>query len=271
MRNPADISLTARYTAAAWEAMGLPFSERFADWRGRLLFRSSMAAGSLLPGGVGRALFDGALRPRHLFLDEYIRSHAVEQVVEVAAGYSRRGCTFAGQALRYVEVDRPAVMDEKRRRCSDLSPARRPLFLGIDATRADFVERVLAACDPGLRTVVITEGLSPYFDRASYVQLLGRLADIARPLSAPLLADVYLRGTSGRLLAWWMKVGSTAIAVVADRPHLYLRNDKDIGKVFDEGGFHVKAVYRPAAEARYTGRRRVRHSGWMRIVEAEPR
>lgn len=270
MKTPADISLTARYTAAAWDALGLPHGERFSDRRGRFLFRLSMLLGRLLPGQVGSTLVESALMPRHLFLDHWIRTHGVEQVVEVASGFSRRGVTLAGEGVRYVEVDRPAIIQQKAALCRDLPPEALPLFLGLDATQPDFVPRVLQACDPARRTVLITEGLSPYFDREGYLSLLRPLHEVATALDATLLTDVYLGPQGHRLVAAWVALGSRAIALVADRIYLYLHSEGDIHGLFAEAGWTVVSVHNPASDPAFTGGKRPPFTDLMRVVEARP-
>ena len=270
MKTPADISLTARYTAAAWEALGLPHAERFSDRRGRFLFHASMALERLLPGAGGGALLESALMPRHLFLDQWIRDHDIQQVVEIASGFSRRGVTFAGEGVRYVEVDRPNVMNRKVRRCADLPAEQRPVFLGLDATQSDFVEQVLSVCDPALRTVVMTEGLSPYFDQEGYLGVLRQLWRVAAPLDAVFLTDVYLRPHGHFLLDRWIQFGSRAIALVADRIYLYLDSDDDIRALFQRGGWKVLSTHQPATDPAFTRGKHPRLSDLMRIVEARP-
>lgn len=267
MRTPKDISLTARYTAAVWDQIGLPYASRFADVRGRAMVAASVAAGRVLPRNIGTFLIDGALVPRHLFMDDFVKHGGFEQVVEVAAGYSPRGMLFANLGLRYIEVDRPNVMREKEQLCSG-GDAKKPVFLGIDATAPDFVERVVSASTPNLKTLIITEGLSPYFARRDYVAVLRNLRALAARLNAVFLTDFY-RDVRNPVLRGWMEFGSLAIKLIADRTYMYAKNEEEIRAVFEEAGFTVRAVHRPAADPRYTQGKKPAVTDWMVVVEAE--
>lgn len=267
MRTPKDISLTARYTAAVWDQIGLPYASLFADLRGRAMVAASVATGRVLPRNIGTFLIDGALVPRHLFMDEFVKQGGYQQVVEVAAGYSPRGMLFANLGLRYIEVDRPNVMREKAQLCAG-GDAKKPAFLGIDATAPDFVDRVVAACDPTLKTLIITEGLSPYFARKDYVAVLRNLRVLTARLKATFITDFY-RDVRSPVLRMWMELGSFAIRLIADATHLYAKDEFDIRAVFEEAGFTVRAVHRPAADARYTQGKKPTVTDWMVVVEAE--
>lgn len=267
MRTPNDISMTARYTAAVWDRIGLPYASRFADLRGKAMVEASLVAGRVLPRNIGAFLIDGALVPRHLFMDEFVKQGGYQQVVEVAAGYSPRGMLFANLGLRYVEVDRPNVMREKERLCAGID-AKRPMFLGLDATAPDFVDRVVAACDPRLKTVLITEGMSPYFARADYVAVLRNLRALAARLNAVFITDFY-RNVRSPVLRGWMAFGSLAIKMIADSTHIYAKNEAEIRAVFEEAGFTVRAIHRPAADPRYTRGKKPSVTDWVFVVEAE--
>lgn len=268
IRNPADISLTARYTAAVWDQLGLPHAARFADVRGRTLLKISHALLGWMPQRLGFLFIEGGLIPRHLFMDEWIRAQQAKQVVEVAAGYSPRGLMFAGEGVRYIEVDRPNVMAEKRRRCHGVPSDRLPCFVSADVTGDDFVARVLAECDPGLPTVIVNEGMSPYFPRNDYLLVLRRFAELARRLQAPFLTDFYRAARSERTLGLWARLGGAMLALVADRPFLYVTSEGEIESLFREAGFRHITISKPAAMPKYTRGVRPAVTDWLYMVEA---
>jgi O-methyltransferase involved in polyketide biosynthesis len=267
---PADISLTARYTAAVWARLGLPYASLFADRRGRALVTASLLGGRLLPSNVGRALIDAILTPRHLFMDEWIRNHQIEQVVEIAAGFSPRGLMFAAEGNHYIEIDRPNVMDEKQLRAASAMDGKpRPIFLGIDATAPDFVDKVLAACKPGLRTVVITEGFSMYFSKEGYSAVLGNIHNLAVELDAIYLTD-FMRARRGRsMLSTWLTIGSKAVWFIADHVYFYCRSEAETKQFFQENGFEAE-VHVPARERRYTNGIKPVADDLVYVVEAKP-
>ena len=266
LTTPADISLTARYTAALWESIGLPHAARFADFRGRFLLRASLAGGALIPRGVGRAHLDAGLIPRHLYMDDWVRRNGFKQVIEIAAGFSPRGLMFANEGIRYIEVDRPRVMDDKRR-MSKGAPAM-PVHLGLDATQADFTARILEQVDPSLTTAILNEGMSPYFAREHYVPVLKTIRGLAETLDARFLTDIYRAAKGETLLKLWFDVGSVAIAAVADKVHLYVRNEADIRALFGEAGWKQVSLATPAAEGRFTLGRTPAVANWLYLVEA---
>jgi O-methyltransferase involved in polyketide biosynthesis len=269
MNGPSDISLTARYTAATWEWLGLPHAARFTDWRGRALFRASLVAGKVLPRRLGYAHLDGGIVPRHTFMDAWVRRHGFEQIVEIAAGYSPRGLMFAGEGVRYVEVDRPHVMAEKARLSAGVD--KRPTFLGVDATAPDFVDRVAAACAPGLKTAILNEGMSMYFTRESYVGVLRNFRALAERLDAPLLTDFIrdVRSTNSAA-ALFMSLGKRAVWAIADHVHTYAKSEADVRAVFEEAGWRILDVHKPAADPAYTGGHKAFVTDWTYLVEAVP-
>lgn len=264
-RGPADISITARYTAAAWESLGLPHAERFADPLGRLLVRASRLAARFR----GFSMADDILTPRHLYMDDWLRQRRPQQVVEVAAGFSPRGLMFAGEGVRYVEVDRPPVIAEKKARSGAAGAALR--FVAADALQADFAQRVLDHCEKGLSTVMVNEGLSPYFSRESYLSLLRQQRAVAHPLSAVLLTDFYLAPPRASAMQAGFRLSQIGMKLFADRFHLYCRDEADIRSLFAEAGWQVEAIARPGKDPRYLRGREPRRRDLVRIVEARPR
>jgi O-methyltransferase involved in polyketide biosynthesis len=184
-----DLSITALYTAQAWAWGKLDGAELFKSWKGRDVFNATNLA-----LGVARlfrrdvpSLRHGLVQ-RHVMIDRLVAAAGCAQVLELAAGLSRRGAAMsADPALRYVEVDLPAMIAHKRKLLARSSRGRaiaaRPnlIWHGADVTTLE-LDGVLA---PG-PVCVIAEGLLMYLDAAAQQALWARLAALcaARPGSA---------------------------------------------------------------------------------------
>ncbi len=184
-----DLSVTALYTAQAWRWGKLDGAELFTSWKGRDVFNATNLA-----LGVARlfrrdvpSLRHGLVQ-RHVMIDRLVAAAASPQVLELAAGLSRRGASAtADAALRYVEVDLPAMIAHKRRllarsaRGRAIAARSNLVLIGHDVTTLGF-DDVLA---PG-PVCVIAEGLLMYLDAAAQQALWQRLAALcaARPGSA---------------------------------------------------------------------------------------
>ncbi|MBI2567827.1 MAG: class I SAM-dependent methyltransferase [Candidatus Schekmanbacteria bacterium] len=149
-----------------------------------------LRVGSVVTGGL---TLEGALLLRHRLIDEtldrLIRRGDVRQVVEIAGGLSARGVRVAeryrSEGLTYVEGDLPDMAAQKRAvlaSASLLEPNHH--IVAMDAL-ADTGELSLGAATRGVvdeakGTAVITEGLLPYFDRATVEGIWRRLAQFLR-------------------------------------------------------------------------------------------
>jgi methyltransferase (TIGR00027 family) len=152
------------------------------------LFRDPLAA--RLAGRRGRAIVESAPRKlrngwsivaRTKLIDDLLAAcvaEGCERVVNLAAGLDTRPYRLPLPAsLTWVEVDLPALLDEKERLLAGETPActlvRAPVDLADGAARASF----LAGLEGQSRTLVITEGLMPYLEA-------GVVAALARDLAA---------------------------------------------------------------------------------------
>jgi O-methyltransferase involved in polyketide biosynthesis len=185
---PSDekIAPTAHYTAYAWSRLGFPYAERFATTEGAALFWSFRLAGewiaAALPNVPSMLQY---LAQRHLAIEHVLEGARPDIVIEIGAGLSRRGVTWAiDRDTPYVEVDLPHMVEAKRARIE----AR---FAGLERARLAENHRLVVqdvlgdAFEPWLREivrgkerpVVIAEGLVGYFapdDRAKLVRAIRR-------------------------------------------------------------------------------------------------
>ena len=163
--NP-DIAPTGHFTAQVWVREDFPNAHLFDTSKGRRLFR---AADTLLK------VFGPVLPPLVRYHEEYlaIRHYAFEArlkdikpdfVLEIGAGLSPRGITFAEAfpRLTYVEGDLAGMVEAKRSRIGTRRlPANYHLHVN-DLFSPRFLESLPARPGPGQRVVVITEGVCDY-------------------------------------------------------------------------------------------------------------
>ena len=161
-----DLSVTALYTSGAQSWGGLPGAELLATKEARIVFRFTNAA--LCVVRLFRRRLPSlrcSLVQRHLMIDRLVREAAPRQVLELAAGLSRRGAAFGEDAsLRYVEVDLPHVAAIKRSIFERSEPGRAVLARGnFRLVAADVAEAPLDDhVAPGQPLFVIAEGLFMY-------------------------------------------------------------------------------------------------------------
>ncbi len=112
-----DLTVTALYTAETWRWGGFGEAELLASKRGRDVFNATnlaLGAARLLRPRLPSLRHSLVLR--HAMIDHLVARSGCRQVLELAAGLSRRGAAMtADPELRYVEVNLPAVIAEKER------------------------------------------------------------------------------------------------------------------------------------------------------------
>jgi O-methyltransferase involved in polyketide biosynthesis len=184
-----DLSVTALYTAQTWLWGELDQADLFATRRSRDVFNATnLALGAARAFRRDMPSLRHGLVQRHVMIDRLLAASGCTQVLELAAGLSRRGASVsADPAIRYVEVDLPAMIVEKRGLLSRSEPGRavaaRPnlILLERDVTTLALAEPLVDG-----PVFVIAEGLLMYLDAAAQVELWTRIAALVatRPGSA---------------------------------------------------------------------------------------
>lgn len=235
--NPAAISPTAHYTGYVWYANGQSH-EAFATRTGRAMYQALRGANAIARV-AGLPTLEGMLLARHQLIDrqltDAIEAGLVSQVIEVAAGLSPRGWRFAeryGHELTYVEADLPGMLANKRRILDVLGGETRTHYtreidaLTDDPTRPNSIDALCAELDPDRGTVIITEGLVNYFDRASVIGMWRRFARALAPFPhGRYLSDlILLEGNRGAMVtsfSWMLS------AFVRGKVHLHFSSIED--------------------------------------------
>jgi O-methyltransferase involved in polyketide biosynthesis len=183
------------------------------------------------------------LLQRHSGIEHLLHASQLPQVIEIAAGFSPRGSAFsADAALRYFEVDLPAVIAAKRARLAASPTGLRVLgranltLLEADATAMDWTQF------PECRSFVITEGLMMYFERAVQLRIWRSVASFLSRSGGEYVFD-YLpisdeppRSMAGKLLSRWR--GSPKRGFAYDD-----RTREDVAKDLHDCGFNAVEVF----------------------------
>lgn len=260
------ISPTAEFTSMVWVRNGLS-PEALGSARGRALYRAFRPVDrtwELLSGAGGLERY---LLARHAALDaalaRAVESREVEQVIEIAGGFSGRGLRFAARyGIPYIEGDLPHVVDEKRarlRRAGPALPGHEVVALDALADDGPASLRALAGrLAPARGTAVVVEGLLSYFDRPTNEAVFRRIGDALRRFPRGLaLADVYVAAELRRSRAVRLfRLGLGAF--VRGRTHTTADDDAGVVALLARAG--LDATVTPPVAA-----------GWARILEARPR
>jgi len=181
--------VTAIYTSHVWKWGKFEAAELFATWRSRDVFNATnLALGIARLFRWGLPSLRHGLAQRHCIIDNLAADSGCKQVLELAAGLSRRGAAMSRDPhLRYVEVDLPSVVEHKRKLLAR-SPEGRAvaartnlLLVGGDVRDTELASLL----EPG-PVFVVAEGLLMYLDALQQRELWGRIATVVaeRPGSA---------------------------------------------------------------------------------------
>jgi O-methyltransferase involved in polyketide biosynthesis len=270
------VSPTAHYTGYVWARAGLS-DPAFATNEGRFLYTS------LLPWNVASRLgrgptLEGYLLARHRLIDhlltDAIETGEISQVIEIAAGLSPRGWSFAqtyGDRITYVETDLPGMVARKRKILDELgSITEHHRVVELDAL-AESGERSLAGLaaglDPDRGTAIVTEGLVNYFDRDTVIGMWQRFAAaLGRFPTGRYLSDLHLHGDTNPTLTWVFTLGLSAF--VRGRVHLHFEDVDEAITALHDAGFAIAALHLPTEFPKVVGDRPDPAAKMVRVVEA---
>lgn len=249
-----DLSVTALYTSQAWAWGGFRRAELFSTAEGRAVFGWTNAALRVARLFVWSLVsLKHSLVHRHALIDRVLERSGIRQVLELAAGLSRRGAAFSDDAgLRYVEVDLPHVV-ERKRALLERSDAGREVaarsnwrLVAGDVTAVSLGDLV----EPGPR-FVIAEGLCMYLKPDEQRALWRRVADLVADGGGIFAFDLVpwveqpKPGLVGRALEWLMKRFTKGATFARDE-----RTRDDIRADLRAAGFARVDVLEPCVVAR---------------------
>ena len=161
---------TALYTAQAWRAGGFMHAELFDHPLGRLMYTVSGAGQRLLRPLLPAYAkdFHAYLRLRHHAFEARMERLAPDLIIEIAAGLSPRGLTYASRwpEVQYLELDLPNMVAVKKARMKRLSLPANYRLASTDILADDFVDKLPIKPTVDQKLLVITEGLTDYLSMA---------------------------------------------------------------------------------------------------------
>lgn len=247
-RREGDLSVTALYTSATWSWARFSCAELFALPEAKAVFRITNAAlGLTRPRWLGHPSLRHSLAQRHAMLDRLLSRARPRQVVELAAGLSRRGAAMTQDAdLVYTELDLPPVIARKQallaRTAVGQAVAARPGYrlVGGDARTVELGEYLR----PGEPAVVVAEGLCMYLDgdarRALFQKVAASLAAGGGTFLFDLVpaAEERPQGWTGRLLERCLKKATDGRSFERDA-----RTREDLAAELRAAGFDAVDVH----------------------------
>jgi O-methyltransferase involved in polyketide biosynthesis len=192
------IGPTAYYTAYVWHRLGYPYSELFVTETGRHLFWAfRLTAEWLALAAPGVPSMTQYLELRHRAIEWALDAIEPDRIVELGAGLSRRGVTWAAdRGVDYLEVDLPHMIAAKRAALERAPVALRERIAGrlrhaaIDVLSDDFSDRLAHEIEGAARPVVIAEGLLGYFELAERAKVVRAIARALSPARGRLICDL---------------------------------------------------------------------------------
>jgi hypothetical protein len=182
------IGPTAHYTAFAWHKLGLPYATAFATPRGRALYWAFKLAGEwTLQVHPHRPSMLQYLGYRHRMIEAALRRANPDRIVELGAGLSRRGITWAADhGVDVIEVDLPHMVRAKRDAMDALplaartAASRRLRHVSLDLLGPEFPAALARLLDGATRPALIAEGVISYFDFDDRTVLFAAIAAALR-------------------------------------------------------------------------------------------
>ncbi|CBL44048.1 predicted O-Methyltransferase involved in polyketide biosynthesis [gamma proteobacterium HdN1] len=248
------ISFTALYTGHVWYANQM--SEHFfTSPLSHLMYRSFQPIESLAESVAGISIRQTLLQ-RHVIMDhrlnDLIRNHGVNQVLEIACGLSPRGLHFTRRypQLRYVEADLPNMVARKR----ELLTQNVKLSAHHQIVECNFFENgTPAALDTVLQQhfdasqplVIVTEGLVNYFELPVISAVWSKIAHLTRTFPAAwYLTDVYPEAQGA--IAPFVNAGRKTLGkMTRAKTSLHFRSAKEAREGFLAAGFREVTVHKP--------------------------
>jgi O-methyltransferase involved in polyketide biosynthesis len=197
------IGIPAYFTSHAWVEARFEYAHLFETRQGRLMFKALEPLAYLF-GFLGPAVRQHSeyLFVRHFAQEARLRQIRPSCIVEIGAGLSPRGIAFASADpdLRYIEVDLPNMVAAKRSALGDFQIPPN-YFLGTtDLLAEDFVEGLPEKPRPGDRVVVVTEGVTDYFNMSEKITAFRNICSLLRGHGGgSYLLDIYARENFPRL------------------------------------------------------------------------
>jgi O-methyltransferase involved in polyketide biosynthesis len=187
----------------------MPYSELFVTERGRRLFWAfRLSAEWIAVAAPGVPTMVDYLELRHRAIEHALDEIAPDRIVELGAGLSRRGVTWAAdRGVSYLEVDLPHMVKAKRA-ALERAPAElrervkeRLEHAAHDVLAPDFSAWLAEQIAGAARPVVVAEGLLGYFELGERRRIVQAIARALAPARGTLLCDLRAGEGGARIAA----------------------------------------------------------------------
>ncbi len=191
-RDKDKIPQSAKYTSATWLWGGLPYAEVTAPKDAMGIFKKVniyMRLYRLI--NYRKHSLHHTLLHRHTMINHLFNQGKFSQVVEVAAGFSPRGCALSqDQEIDYYEVDLPDVVRLKRNQLACHAKGSEVLARSNFHQIAKSILDIDFAKDfPHKKSFFITEGLMMYFSRSEQLDIWKNIADFTQQCGGEYVFD----------------------------------------------------------------------------------
>jgi O-methyltransferase involved in polyketide biosynthesis len=256
------IGPTAHVTAYAWYQLGLPYSDLFATREGAAMYWTFRGVTEPAIWAFKLPSLLDYLEFRHRMLDTQLDAMAPDRIIELGAGLSHRGVTWAlDRGVRYTEIDLPHMSAVKRGMfeqapgrvrlalCDDLALREGGLELrSTNILAPGFADELAALVEGAERPVVVSEGMLDYFELEARETLLHNIASGFRKAGVlgHYLTDLQ-RGDRERKVGSAAKVMRQAIklATRGRGPARPFRNLEHVDRMFALAGFDAGSELAP--------------------------
>lgn len=192
-KNRQRIPHSALYTSATWNWAQLPYADvvtpkgEGAENIFRFVNAYLLLYRCLNPQKIS---LKHNLLHRHTAIDTLIRRSHCRQIIEIAAGFSPRGCMFSEDAAyRYYEVDLPEVLALKREQLSRSPRGREVLARANFSLIEGDITRMNFSTFAAVPTLVVSEGIMMYFQREAQLSIWRNIAQFVKAQGGEYLFD----------------------------------------------------------------------------------
>lgn len=178
------IGPTAHVTAYTWYQLDMPYAQLFATRDGAAMYWAFRAATEPAVRLFKFISLRDYLEFRHRMMEATLERLDPDRIVELGAGLSRRGITWAlDRGVRYTEIDLPH-MSAAKREMLERGPGRvqRAVREGdlelrsTDVLAPSFAAELAGLLEGAARPVVVSEGMIDYFELGDRATLLHNIA-----------------------------------------------------------------------------------------------
>ncbi|MFN8575307.1 MAG: class I SAM-dependent methyltransferase [Candidatus Sericytochromatia bacterium] len=195
----ARISPTANITAHAWDMLGISNAQYFVNPNFKLIFNLIRSIG--LPYLINKKndYVYFMLEPRHRAIDYFmLTKFSYKQIIELACGFSPRGMTFAeNPEFTYIESDLPDIINTKKVKVEEVYKNKKlkrnnHKFIESDVFSDNLKEKFLPLLNKNEKTVVITEGLTIYYDMEHLKTIFKNICNLLKASGGGVyITDIY--------------------------------------------------------------------------------